>query len=145
MPANNTIRDLIDGLVACDEQPSEECLMELRKTLELKVTQMKRNGRGSQSVFFAGIVTMALGYAIVAIAAAGRQSVAWLLMTGFSALIAGAIVVVIGAIGLFLFRGFGYVWARHDLQDAAMLELSLQVQRLSQRIDASEKANTPLS
>ena len=50
-----------------------------------------------------------------------------------------AILAVVGAIGLFLFRGFGYVWARHDLHDAAIMELSLQVHRLAERLDAQSR------
>jgi len=135
MPTNN-IRDLIEGLVACDEQPSEERMTGLRKSLERKVTKMTQRGRHSQYVFVAAIVLLVLGYVMVAVAAGGRQQIAWLTVTGFSVLIFGAILAVIGAIGLFLFRGFGYVWARHDLHDAAIMELYLQVHRLSERLDA---------
>jgi hypothetical protein len=145
MSVNNAIRDLIDRLIACDEQPSDECLLEVRQTLEHKVMRMKWKGRISQYIFFAGMVAMALGCAVILVAGDGHQSVTWLVRTGFSVFIAGAVVVVIGAIGLLRFRGFGYVWARHDLHDAALMELSLQVQRLSQRIDASDKTNSPAS
>lgn len=136
MPADNKIRDLIDGLVACDEQPNEERMAELRKSLEQTVTKMKQRGRRAQFVCAAAIVLMILGYVIIAIAAGGHQTINWLAKTGFAVLILGAILAVVGAVGLFLFRGFGYVWARHDLHDAAIMELSLQVHRLSERLDA---------
>jgi hypothetical protein len=135
MPAHDAVRDLIDSLVACDEQPSEEKMTELRQRLEKKVKRMTQGGRRSRYVCIAAAVLMAIGYVAIAIAASARPEVAWLAAAGFSVLIVGAILAVVGCIGLFLFRGFGYVWARHDLQDAAMMELSLQVHRLSERLD----------
>ena len=143
MSANSTIRDLIDGLIACDEQPSDERLMEVRKTLEQRVMKMNRKGRISLYIFFAGIAAMVL--AIAAILASGDvdQRIMWLAQTGIITSYAGTILIVIGAIGLLRFRGFGYVWARHDLHDTAIMELSLQVQRLSQRIDTLDKTISP--
>lgn len=138
MPADN-IRDMIDGLIACDQQPSEERMTEWRQSLERKVTRMKQRGRHSQYVCIAAIVLLALGYLMVAVAAGGRQNIDWLTAAGFSVLMVGAILAIIGAIGLFLYRGFGYVWARHDLHDAAIMELSLQLHRLSERLDGQGK------
>jgi hypothetical protein len=143
MPGHDPVRELMNGLIACDDQPDEERMMELRKALEHKVLGMKRNGRLAQYVFFAGIAAVALGVALIVVADDGYQGITWLLRTGFAILITGAVTIVSGAIGLFVFRGFGYVWARHDLHDAAILELASQVQRISQRIDASEKSNSP--
>ena len=59
--------------------------------------------------------------------------------TGFGLVVVGVILAIVGAVGLFLFHGFGYVWARNDLHDAAIMELSLEVQRLAQRIDSANK------
>jgi len=139
MPTNDAVRDLIDSLVACDEPPSEENMAELRKRLGGKVTRMKQRGRWARYVCLAAVVLMFLGYVLLAMAASSRPEIGWLTATGFSALIAGAILVVVGCVGLFRFRGFGYVWARHDFQDAALMELSLQVQRLSERLDELSK------
>jgi hypothetical protein len=61
--------------------------------------------------------------------------------TGIGLVFLGAILAIFGAVGLFLFHGVGYVWARNDLHDAAILELSLQVERLAQRIDAPNKSS----
>lgn len=139
MTANDSIRNLIDSILVCDDQPSEEQMTQLRKSLEHKVTTMKHRARFARHSMIAGIVLFALGYAFVAITSGGQQNVAWLTRTGIGILIAGAIVIVAGAVGLFMFRGFGYVWARHDLHDAAVMELSLQVQRLAQQIEAFDK------
>jgi hypothetical protein len=135
MPTNDGVRNVIEKLVACDEQPSEEQMTELRKRLEQKVTRMKRRGRLSQFVCLAAAVLMLLGYATILIASNEQQDIRWLTVTGFSVLVAGALTAVVGCLGLFLFRGFGYVWARNDFQEAAMMELSLQVERLSERVD----------
>ena len=139
MPANDHVRDLIEKLVACDEPPSNQRLTEMHKTLEQKVAGMKRRGRYSRFVCLAGIGLMILGFAGMLLAGVDRQEIRWLMLTGFSIVMAGAIAVVAGCVGLFAFRGFGYVWARHDLHDATLMELSLQVQRLSERVDALDR------
>ncbi|QDT52063.1 hypothetical protein Pan44_00710 [Caulifigura coniformis] len=139
MTANDNVRDLIHKLVASDDPPSEQRMSELHTALEQKVTSMKQRGRYSQLVCVAGIALMILGFAGVLLAARSSQEIRWLTLTSSSILIAGAVVVVAGCVGLFTFRGFGYVWARHDLHDATMMELSLQVQRLSERVDALSK------
>ncbi len=141
MSTNSDIRAFIDGLIACDEQPSDDRWTELRKAMENKVVKMRRNGRRSLYVFFAGVVVMMLGFTIILLSDHGHQFI-WLTRTGFGIVLSGAFVVVIGAVGLLRFRGFGYVWAMHDLHDAAILDLSLQVERLSQRFDAAEKATS---
>jgi hypothetical protein len=130
---------LIDGLVACDDPPSEARLTELRQALERKVTWMKRGGRLANFAFFGGIAVMALGFGIMLLAGETRPPIRWLSMTGFGITAFGAALVVAASVALFVFRGFGYVWARHDLQDAALLELSAQIQRLSERLEAVEK------
>ena len=135
MPTNDAIRNLIDSLIACDEQLSEEHMSELRKRLEQKVTRMKRYGRRALYLCLAAAILMFLGYAVLLIAANSRQDIFWLRVSGSGVLIAGAILAVIGCIGLFLFRGFGFVWARHDFQEAAITELSLQVEQLSEKLD----------
>lgn len=139
MSAHENVRDLIDKLVACDAPPSAARMSELHQSLEQKVTRMKQRGRYSQLVFFAGIVLMVLGVVGIFLAAGDGQEIRWLTLTSFSVLIGGAITVVVGCIGLFAFRGFGYAWARHDLHDATLMDLSLQVQRLAERLDALGK------
>lgn len=139
MPTNDAIRDLVDNLVACDEQPSEEKMAELRKCLGEKVTRMNQRGRRSRYVCITAAILMFFGYIIIAIAASSRHEIAWLTVSGISILITGAILMVVGCVGLFCFRGFGYAWARHDFQDAALMELSLQVHRLSERVDELSK------
>lgn len=139
MTAHDNVRDLLNQLVACDETPSPERMSELHTALEQKVTRMKQRGRYSQFVCIAGIALMILGFAGVLLSARNGQEIRWLTLTGSSLLIAGAVVVVAGCVGLFTFRGFGYVWARHDLHDATLMELSLQVQRLSEQLDALSK------
>jgi hypothetical protein len=135
MPTNDAIRNLIDSLIACDEQPSEEHMAELRKRLEQKVTRMKRYGRRALYICFAAAVLMLIGYAALVIAAGSREDVFWLRASGTGVLIAGAILAIVGCVGLFLYRGFGFLWARHDFQEVAITELSLQVERLSERLD----------
>jgi hypothetical protein len=130
---------LIDGLVACDDPPSEARLTELRQTLERKVTRMKRGGRLANYAFFGGIAVIVLGFGVMLLAGETRPPIRWLSMTGFGITALGAATVVAASVALFMFRGFGYVWARHDLQDAALLELSAQVERLSRRVEAVEK------
>jgi fatty acid desaturase len=142
MPTNDAVQNLMENLIACDEQPSEEEMTELRQRLEQKVTRMKRRGRHSLYVCLAAAVLMLLGYLSIVISASGRQDVTWLTVPGFSVLIAGAILAIVGCIGLLLFRGFGYVWARHDFQETAIMELSLHVQRLSERVNELSK-NSP--
>lgn len=139
MTTNDAIQDLVDNLVACDEQPSEEKMAELRKCLGQKVTRMKQSGRRSRYVCMTAAILMILGYIIIAIAASSRHEIAWLTVTGISLLISGAFLMIVGCVGLFRFGGFGYVWARHDFQDAAVMELSLQVHRLSERLDELSK------
>jgi hypothetical protein len=135
MAANDSVRKLIDGIIACDEQPAEDRMSELRKSLQHKVETMKRRARFSQYLCAAAVFLFGLGYIIVAIAAREHQTIRWLAVTGFSVVILGAVLAVAGAVGLFAYRGFGFVWARHDLHDAAIMELSLQVERLSHRVD----------
>jgi len=139
MTANDNARDLIHRLVACDEAPNDQRLSELHAALEHKVTNMKQRASYSQFVCIAGIALMILGFAGVLFAARKDPEIRWLTLTGFSILIGGAVGVVAGCVGLFTNRGFGYVWARHDLHDATLMELSLQVQRLSERLDAMSK------
>lgn len=139
MTDHENVRNLIDKLVACDAPPSGERMSELHQALERKVTRMKQRGRYSQLVFFIGIALIVLGVVGIFLAAGDGQEIRWLTLTGFSILICGAITVVAGGIGLFAFRGFGYAWARHDLHDATLIDLSLQVQRLAERLDALGK------
>jgi hypothetical protein len=141
MAANDSVRHLIDAIVACDEQPSEEQMTELRKTLEGKVATMKRRVRHSRTLCVAGIVLFVIGYILLFSMLGrpgqpgnpGQPSLAT--ATAFGLVVVGAILAIFGFVGLFLFHGFGYVWARNDLHDAAIMELSLQVQRLADRID----------
>jgi hypothetical protein len=145
MAANDSVRQLINGIVACDDQPSEEQMTELRKTLGGKVATMKRRVRHSRNLCVAGVLLFVIGYVLLLSMLGragqpgnpGQPSLVW--ATGFGLVVVGAILALVGAVGLFLFHGFGYVWARNDLHDAAILELSLQVERLTQRIDAPNK------
>ena len=145
MAANDSVRQLIDGIVACDEQPSEEQMTELRKTLAGKVATMKRRVHHSRSVCVAGVLFLVIGYVLLLSmvghpAQPGNPGQPNLVTaTGFGLVALGGILTVFGAVGLFLFHGFGYVWARNDLNDAAIMELSLQVQRLAQQIEAPNK------
>lgn len=145
MAANDSVRHLIDGIIACDEQPSEEKMTELRKTLEGKVATMKRRVRRSRNLCAAGVLLFVIGYVLVlsTLGHAGQPGnpgqPTVVAATAIGLLVVGAILAIVGAVGLFLFHGFGYVWARNDLQDAAIMELSLEVQRLAQRIDAANK------
>jgi hypothetical protein len=143
MAANDSVRHLIDGIVACDEQPSEEQMTELRKTLSEKVASMKRRVRHSRNLCVAGVLLFVIGYVLL-LSMFGRQpgnpgQPSLVTVTAFGLVVVGAILAILGAVGLFLFHGFGYVWARNDLHDAAIMELSLQVERLAQRIDAPTK------
>jgi hypothetical protein len=145
MAANDSIRNLIDGIVACDEQPSEEQMTELRKSLAGKVATMKRRVRHSRNLCVAGVLLFVIGYVLL-LSMVGRAGQPGnpgqpnlVTATGFGLVVVGAILAIFGAVGLFLFHGFGYVWARNDLHDAAIMELSLQVERLAQRIDAPHK------
>lgn len=140
MTASRLIGRFVAELIACDQQPSTERLTEFRQALEHKVTGMKNKGRGAQWVCLVGVVVMLLGLVVTIIASGRQPSIHWLTVTGFSLAVGGAIVIVVGSVGLFLYRGFGYVWARHDLQEAAIWELSAQVQRLSQQIDEIRKS-----
>lgn len=140
MPANKSIQALVAGLIAYDEQPSEESLTELRQALGNKVSQMKQRGRGSSYLFAAGISIMATGIVLLMIASAPFHQIVWLTRTGFGFTIVGAVLVIIASIGLLIFRGFGYVWARHDFHDAAIMELSMQIRRLSEQLDAMQKS-----
>jgi hypothetical protein len=147
MAANDSIKNLIDGIVACDEQPSEEQMTELRKTLAGKVATMKGRVRHSRNLCVAGIVLLVLGYVLLLSMLGhhgqpgnpGQPSLVG--ATGIGLVFLGAILAIFGAVGLFLFHGVGYVWARNDLNDAAIMELSLQVERLAQRIDAPQKSS----
>jgi hypothetical protein len=143
MAANESIRNLIDGIVACDEQPNEEQMTELRKTLAEKVVTLKRRVRNSRNLCVAGVLLFVVGYVLL-LSMFGRQpgnpgQPNLVTATAFGLVFLGAILALVGAVGLFLFHGFGYVWARNDLHDAAIMELSLQVERLAQRIDAPNK------
>ena len=145
MAANDSVRNLIDSIVACDEQPSEEQMTELRKTLAGKVATMKRRVHHSRTVCVAGVLCFVVGYVLLLStvghpAQPGNPGQPTLVAaTGFILVAVGAIFTVFGAVGLFLFHGLGYVWARNDLNDAAIMELSLQVQRLAQRMEAPNK------
>lgn len=139
MPTNDGVQNLIESLVACDQQPSDEEMTELRKLLEQKVARMKRRGRYSMYVCLAATVLMLLGYVSIMIAVRDRQDITWLARAGFSVVIVGAILAVVRCIGLLLYRGFGYVWARHDFQETAIMELSLNVQRLTERVNEMSK------
>jgi hypothetical protein len=145
MAANDSVRHLIAGIVACDEQPSEEQMSELRKTLAGKVGTMKRRTRHSRNLCVAGVLLFVIGYVLLLSMSGragqpGNPGQPGLVTTiAFGLVVVGAILAIIGAVGLFLFHGFGYVWARNDLHDAAIMELSLQVERLAQRIDAPNK------
>lgn len=142
MSNDKMMRDLIGGLIACDDQPPAECLTELRESLGRKVAGMKTKGRYAGRVLMAGLAGAALGLALILAANSPFQGALWLLRAGFCVLIAGVVVFFIGAMSRASSLGIGYVWARHDLHDAAIMELSLQVQRLTQRIDALEKQNS---
>jgi hypothetical protein len=140
MAANDSVRHLIDGLIACDEQPSEEQMSELRKTLAAKVGAMMRRVRYSRTVCVVGILLFVVGrFFPMTPNPVNPGQPTFLAATGFILMWLGTILALFGAIGLFLFHGFGYVWARNDMQDAALMELTLQVQRLSQQIDAANK------
>jgi hypothetical protein len=143
MAANDSVRQLINGIVACDDQPSEEQMTELRKTLGGKVATMKRRVHHSRNLCVAGVLLFVIGYVLL-LSMFGRQpgnpgQPNLVTTIAFSLVVVGAILAIVGAVGLFLFHGFGYVWARNDLHDAAIMELSLQVERLTQRIDAPNK------
>ena len=141
MRENNDVDQMIDQLIAADGQPSEEEMSELRKRLRQKVVQMTHRGRYAVYVCLGGASLMLLGYVAVVIAASGSQDNTWWAQLGFGTLVAGAVVVIGGCVGLLAFRGFGFVWARHDFQEAAIAELSLQVERLSEKLDKlSERA-----
>jgi len=139
MRGNDNIEQMIDQLIASDEQPSEEEMAELRKRLKHKVTHMTRRGRYALYVCLVGGVLMLLGFIAIVIAVNGQQDITWLARVGFGTLIAGAVFTIVGCIGLLVFRGFGFVWARHDFQEAAIAELSLQVERLSEKLDKLSK------
>jgi hypothetical protein len=134
--AANDVRNLIDSLIACDEQPSEEQMSGLRTSLEQRITTMKARSRYALLVGGSGVLLCVAGYAMVARAAGGRLNSAWVETLGVGSLIVGAVLVVVGAMGRLLGGGFGYVWARQDLHDAALVELAVQVDRLAKRIDA---------
>jgi hypothetical protein len=136
MPAND-VRNLIDSLIACDGQPSEEQMSRLRRGIEQRITTMKARSRYALLIAGAGVLLCVAGYAMVALAASGHLNGAWLEALGTGGLIVGAVLMVVGAIGRLLGGGgFGYVWARQDLHDAALLDLSVRVDRLAERIDA---------
>jgi hypothetical protein len=145
MAANDSVRHLIDGMIACDEQPSEEQMTELRKTLAGKVATMKRRVRHSRNLCAAGVLLFVIGYVLL-LSTLGHPAQPgnpgqpnFVTVTAIGLIVVGAILAILGAVVLFLFHGFGYVWARNDLQDAALMELSLEVQRLAQRIDAANE------
>ncbi len=137
MPANqsDTTQSLIRRLIACDEQPSGEALKELRQRLGEKMTRMKRRGRSALFVSLAGALLMLLGYITVLIAASNPQEIRWLTTSGFTLLLAGAGVTVLGCVGLLSYRGFGYVWARHEFQETALTELAAQIRQLTDRVE----------
>jgi hypothetical protein len=145
MAANDSVRHLIADIVACDEQPSEEQMSELRKTLAGKVGTMKRRVRHSRNLCVAGVLLFVIGYVFLLsmfgragqLGNPGQPSLVTTI--AFGLVVVGAILAIVGAVGLFLFHGFGYVWARNDLHDAAIMELSVQIQRLAQRMDAPNK------
>ena len=120
-------------------------MTESRKTLEGKVATMKRQVRCSRNLCAAGVLLFVIGYVLVLSTLghasqpgnSGQPTV--VAATAFGLVVVGAILAIVGAVGLFLFHGFGYVWARNDLHDAAIMELSLEVQRLAQLIDAANK------
>jgi hypothetical protein len=145
MAANDSVRQLINSIVACDEQPSEEQMTELRKSLEGKVATMKGRVRRSRNLCVAGVLLFVIGYVLV-LSTLGRAGQPGnpgqptvVAATALGLVVVGAILAILGAVGLFLFHGLGYVWARNDMQDAAIMELSHQVQRLAERIDAPHK------
>ena len=142
MPNNNTIRDMIDSLIACDDQPSEARLGEVRKALEQKVGNMKKKGDMMQRFIVIGLALMLLGIATCLVAYHFFSDADWLWRLGFSLLGGGWGTVVISAIIRARYHGLDYVWARDDLHEAAMMDLSLQVQQLAQRIDALDKKNS---
>ena len=140
MAANESVRDLIEGIVVWDEQPSEKRMAEVRQSLAAKVATMKRRARLSRNACVLGALMFLVGCEIsVLLNNSIHQDLAWLPAASSGVVIVGAILVAVGAVGLVIFQGFGYVWARDDLHDAALMELSLQVQRLAQRMDAREK------
>ncbi len=138
---DDSVRDLIDKIVACDDQPSEAQMTELRKSLAGKVATMKQRARHSRIALLAGLISFFAGCVPILLGSPGHRFLAWLTVAGFSLAGAGAILVVVGAVGLFLFHGFGYVVTQNDLHDAAIMELSLQVQRLAERIDVLKQSS----
>ena len=136
MATNEPIQDLMQRLIACDEQPSDRELSNLRQQLQQKVVRMKVRSRYSAYAFLAGVAVALLGVGLIMLAADGPQDIRWLTLTGFCVVVTGAIVQVAACVGLLLNRGFGFVWAQNDLQEAALMELSMRVQQLSDRVDA---------
>jgi hypothetical protein len=134
MAGNDSVRDLIDKIVACDDQPSEAQMTELCKSLAGKVATMKHRARHSRIALLVGLILFVGGCVPILLWGPGHQLFAWLTVTGFC-------VAAVGAVGLFLFHGFGYVVAQNDLHDAAIMELSLQVRRLAERIDAPKQSS----
>lgn len=131
----NHARELVDRLVACDEQPSEAEMTQLRKGLQQKVIRMKQKGRRALYCCLAAGLVMGLGFCLILLANSGHQEITWLAKTGFITTVAGAVLVFVGCVGLLRYRGFGYVWAQHDYQEAAILELSLQMERVFEKLD----------
>lgn len=142
MPNNKAIRDMIDSLIACDDQPNEARLGELRKALEHKVGDMKKKGQSMQRVMKSGLALMLFGVVLSLIAYDFVPNATWLLKTGIGVVVAGWGVVMIGAIIRARYLGLDYVWARHDLHDAVIMDLSMQVQKLSQRVDEFDQKNS---
>lgn len=135
MHGNDSIERMIDQMIASDEQPSEKLMAEMRKRLQHKVVQMKRRGHYALYLCLVAVVVMLLGFVVIVIAVNGQQDLTWLARLGFGTVIIGAVLALFGCLGLLMFRGFGFVWARHDFQEAAISELSLQVERLSEQLD----------
>jgi hypothetical protein len=139
MAATESARDLIDRIFACDEQPSEERLTELRKSLAAKVARLIRRARYSRAAAIAGLFLLLAGSVPISLGSPDNPRLGWLTLSAQIAEAIGVMLIIGGCVGLVLSRGFAYIWARDDLHDAAIMELSAQVQRLAQQIDTLKK------
>jgi hypothetical protein len=130
----DSVRQLIDRIVAAADPPSEETMSQVRRSLQEKVTSMKNRGRRSRAVFMIALAVLGLGF-LLAFVGDSRNADS-LTTAGVVLAIVGGITAIVGAIGMVLNQGFGYVWARNDLHDAAIMELSVKLDELSRKLDA---------
>jgi hypothetical protein len=143
MSSPDAARNLIDRIIACDDQPQPAELSELRGRLRSKVLRMKGRGHFALLVCLLAAIVIAVGVALVGFAVSAPHEIRWLTWTGFGFVVVGAILEVAACVGLLVYRGFGFVWARNDYQETAILDLTLQVQRLAEQVEALSKHGMP--